>query len=642
MKKFLLALTLIFFGVITFSTIVVSAEQEGIYTYVISNGEVAITTCDSAASGDIQIPLTIDGYYVTEIGNYAFQNCINLTSIKIPNNIEYIGDYAFYNCTSLREIHISTFIEYIGDNAFYGCNYLKNICFIGTEDDWEQLEFGSGNDALIDAEKNFIKGIKTDILDNGKEIGVTTVNIEVGKTAIVALYDSNQLVEMQKKILESDSTFFTTKEKYSIAKVMIWEDMTSIQPVCDASVIGPLYITRDTEIAFVLEVSDIEEDKWGDVELAIKLLTPQGVIEYGIASEINIDSSESLELNNDSDEIYHMLCELIGTVVKFELTSGEVAGIYTSSEEDAIEYVGYYEEEWSAEDNSFGNKNIDENAIVFSIDTEDIDNSYATTVAELNDGNTYIAELYVTADTDTDADIVIVNDLQLDIASKAEFAIITGIEETKNEDEEVIYELTVMHNGEKNIYKATAKIYEETAIEIGDVVKFKINADDVITNLVYVELPNVVRYNEGYADIFTAGAIVEGEEYMLAGYAYYRKSFKIYLEYGGETLEIFKPDRARRIYLVETTGRNKDRIKVTEGSIMDILWDKDLTVTIEDDTSEFCGYSVADISVPLTNDVGDEFTAAAAFTQIIATFTDEGDVDMIILIAGEDDYELVE
>ena len=60
-------------------------------------------------------------YGVTNIGNYAFQNCRSLTNITIPNSVTTIQYGAFASCTSLTSIVIPNTVTTIGENAFYGC-----------------------------------------------------------------------------------------------------------------------------------------------------------------------------------------------------------------------------------------------------------------------------------------------------------------------------------------------------------------------------------------------------------------------------------------------------------------------------------------------------------------------------------------
>ena len=64
-------------------------------TYSTTNGEVTITGCRKAATGELVVPDTIGGNPVTSIGNSGFEDCTSLTSITIPNSVTSIGNKAF-------------------------------------------------------------------------------------------------------------------------------------------------------------------------------------------------------------------------------------------------------------------------------------------------------------------------------------------------------------------------------------------------------------------------------------------------------------------------------------------------------------------------------------------------------------------
>lgn len=64
---------------------------------------------------------------VTKIGDYAFYNCTNLTSIKLPSGVTEIGDYAFYNCTNLSSLTLPSGVKEIGLSAFQGCKSLTSV-----------------------------------------------------------------------------------------------------------------------------------------------------------------------------------------------------------------------------------------------------------------------------------------------------------------------------------------------------------------------------------------------------------------------------------------------------------------------------------------------------------------------------------
>jgi hypothetical protein len=103
----------------------------GDLTYTTTNGKVTITDCDNVANGELVIPDTIEGNPVISIGDNAFGDCENLTSITIPESVTSIGIRAFWSCTSLASITIPESVTTIDDNAFAFCSKLTNVSIPG-------------------------------------------------------------------------------------------------------------------------------------------------------------------------------------------------------------------------------------------------------------------------------------------------------------------------------------------------------------------------------------------------------------------------------------------------------------------------------------------------------------------------------
>lgn len=82
----------------------------------------------------VAAPGTIAGSYivpesVTKIESHAFENCVNLTAVELPDGLLEIGMFAFYNCDGLESINLpkDTQIEDIIFNPFGGCDNLAGI-----------------------------------------------------------------------------------------------------------------------------------------------------------------------------------------------------------------------------------------------------------------------------------------------------------------------------------------------------------------------------------------------------------------------------------------------------------------------------------------------------------------------------------
>lgn len=86
---------------------------------ITSIGSSAFNDCDGLTS-------VVIGNGVTSIGEYAFSGCSSITSVVIGDGVTNIGNGAFYDC-SLASVVIGDGVTSIGSNAFYSCNNLTSV-----------------------------------------------------------------------------------------------------------------------------------------------------------------------------------------------------------------------------------------------------------------------------------------------------------------------------------------------------------------------------------------------------------------------------------------------------------------------------------------------------------------------------------
>ena len=82
-------------------------------------------------AGIVTIPASVTynnvKYTVTSIGDYAFYDCDDLTSVTIPNSVTSIGEYAFSSCSGLTSVTIPNSVTSIGESAFQYCSGLTSV-----------------------------------------------------------------------------------------------------------------------------------------------------------------------------------------------------------------------------------------------------------------------------------------------------------------------------------------------------------------------------------------------------------------------------------------------------------------------------------------------------------------------------------
>lgn len=131
MKKIFLLLWFVLLGLSEIQAY--QFEKNGIY-YDIVNGKAVVVSGGSVMySGDVVIPETVEfggqHYVVDSIGEWAFNACSGVMSVKLPEKLRVIGRLAFVDCYGLTSISFPASLKVIGDGAFQNCDGLTSLSF---------------------------------------------------------------------------------------------------------------------------------------------------------------------------------------------------------------------------------------------------------------------------------------------------------------------------------------------------------------------------------------------------------------------------------------------------------------------------------------------------------------------------------
>jgi len=103
------------------------------FNYTIVDNKATVTKY-KGTSAEVVIPDSINGYPVTNIGDYAFEKNQTITKVTVPSSVESIGLYAFSNCNKLTTVTFNSgsVLRTINAYAFNACSKLTGIVFPDT------------------------------------------------------------------------------------------------------------------------------------------------------------------------------------------------------------------------------------------------------------------------------------------------------------------------------------------------------------------------------------------------------------------------------------------------------------------------------------------------------------------------------
>lgn len=218
------------------------AADASALSYSACNGGVMVTNCDKSASGELVIPDQYNGQNVVQIGAFAFDNCMNLTKVVIPEGVIAIGESAFEGCMSLKNVEFPESLQSIGAFAFFCCDSLEKVqlypyvCYIGECAFYECISLKSVNipsslTTICDGTfaecsslskitiENTLKSVGVDAFYNCNNLKEVHYRASLYSWAIIDFADGND------KIISRSTENFNHKHSFTL-KITVQPDCT--------------------------------------------------------------------------------------------------------------------------------------------------------------------------------------------------------------------------------------------------------------------------------------------------------------------------------------------------------------------------------------------------------------------------------
>ena len=314
------------------NTLILGCKNTAIPNSVTTIGEGAFEDCTDLTS--IEIPNS-----VTTIGDYAFCFCTDLTSIEIPNSVTTIGYSAFYECTGLTSIEIPNSVTTIGHSAFKYCTSLTSI------------EIPNSVTTIGDYAFRNCEGLTSVTIGNS----VTTIGVDAfydctGLTSITSLIPADKLfipkADAFYNVPTSCTLYVPAGAKETYAATDGWNEFTNIVEIAaeqfeltvSAANYATLYLDFKAEIPEGVEVytaSNVDGNRLMMQQVTGTLPAKTGVIvraEQGTYTFVeSCEAAEAIESNL-----------LRGSVEDEYITPEKNAKYYVLAMKDGV--VGMYED----------------------------------------------------------------------------------------------------------------------------------------------------------------------------------------------------------------------------------------------------------------------------------------------------------
>ena len=396
----------------------------------------------------------------------------------------------------------------------------------------------------------------------------------------------------------------------------------------------------DTEMnyAYVTAAAVDEDILTGRQTAILQIVTADGVVALYVKESGARLNDEEFDAN---EYTYSTINEAFADrIIKYSVNdSDEITKIILADYDESLT-GGMLAEPWDMEfdatSSSFVNRfDVDPNAIVFSIDEWEAENSYMGTAADLIDGVTYeVWGHYATEDAKA-YNIIIVKRIDGVVSPKAGFAVIENVGTAENMDGERILMVTAFYDGDVIYADTTAEVFDdcERYLTPGDIVKLNINSNGIIDGLKIVfNFEEDIRAKEadspdGFELFFDEVYSSWGPEIIAGGLVENYQEDSTVATIDGQD---FKFSQADSIIVIDANGR---MLNITKGSASDFKYHEALYTEDVQRVNVTIGYEEFD-------DVDVEEARMAADYVFVREY--DGRVSDVVIVKGPEDMKVRE
>lgn len=201
----------------------------------LKNGTVIITALAKDGS-------EVFASYEVEVISYAKIDSIKLMGTWDKEFSPDIHDYTIYVKDNVQSVKLTTKYK-------NGTLFMDNVLLLPNTE--QQIDL-TDDVTIVTLKRNNVsdltsseykitivkfEGTKTIVPEDGNSFTIKPVNIAIGSTVVLALYDNGKFIEMQSEKYNGTNISFTTDKPYTNAKVMVWDSLENMKPVCNVEII---------------------------------------------------------------------------------------------------------------------------------------------------------------------------------------------------------------------------------------------------------------------------------------------------------------------------------------------------------------------------------------------------------------------